>query len=102
MDWEKTGKRLQALRERNIDLIRYTCFVCHFNQANCDGNCEECDFDKDLDTRITREELSQVFNVGEAVINNWETGRTPIPLEELFLYCEITNKRMDEIIAFEK
>lgn len=98
---EKTGGRLRTLRERNIALIRYACFICHYDEGNCDGECENCDFDKDLDRSITREELAKVFGTTPTVINNWESGATTVPLEDLFLYCQITNKKLDDIIVFE-
>lgn len=102
IDWVKTGKRLQMLREHDIDFIRYACFACHFNEGNCSGECENCGFDKDLDHKITREELAMIFSVTDAVVNNWETGRTAVPLEELYLYCDISNKTLEELVVFEK
>ncbi len=102
IDWEETGKNLQRLRERNFELTRYACFICHYDEADCDGECETCSFEKDLDRRITREELAKVFEVTDAVINNWETGRTAIPLEELYMYCEIIGKPFEEILVFKK
>jgi hypothetical protein len=102
VDWVRTGKKLQTLREYNVDFIRYACYVCHYDQANCDGECGSCNFDGDLDRRITREELAKVFSTTATVINNWEDGRTPVPLEDLLLYCRISNKKLEDIIVFEK
>lgn len=101
INWEKTGKRLRTLRERNMAFIRYACFICHYDEGNCDGECENCDFDKDLDRSITRDELAKVFGTTATVINNWESGNTPVPLEDLFLYCQITDKKLDDILVFE-
>ena len=100
IDWVKTGKRLRTLRERNINLIRYTCYLCHYNQGNCDGECENCDFDKDLDRSITREELAKAFGTTATVINNWEAGNTPVPIEDLILYGQISGKDIAELIVF--
>ena len=94
IDWVKTGKKLRTLRERNLKLIRYACFVCHYEDGNCDGECENCDFDKDLDRSITREELAKVFDTTATVINNWESGNTPIPLEDLMFYAKICDKEI--------
>ena len=100
INWKKTGKKLKALREHNLQLIRYACYVCHFDVANCDGNCETCNFDVSLDNRITRKELAKVFDTGESVIVNWENGDTPVPLDDLFLYCQISGKELKDIIAY--
>lgn len=100
IDWSKTGKRLRTLRERNLSLIRYTCFVCHYKEENCDGKCESCDFDKDLDRSITRDELAKVFGVTATIINNWEMGNTPVPLDDLLFYCQIAKQELREIIVF--
>ena len=102
IDWEKTGKRLRVLREHDVQFMRYACFICHFNEGNCDGKCEKCALGGDLDSRITREELAKVFDTTAIVITNWEGGKTAVPLEDLLLYCQISGKELNELIVFAK
>lgn len=99
INWEKTGKKIQKLREHNLKMSRYACYACHFNEGNCAGECEICGFEKDLDNRIIREELAKVFGTSSSVIGNWETGRTPVPIEDL-LYCQITGESLEGVIVF--
>lgn len=100
IDWEKTGMNLRELRERNDPLIRYACFICHYNEGNCDGECERCRYSKGLDPQITRKELARVFNTTETVILNWERGTTPVPLDDIFYYCQIAKMTLDEILVY--
>ncbi len=98
IDWEKTGKNLQLLRCDNINLRRNVCRENRYELGECEGDCETCRFD--MDSSISRTELARVFSVSESVIFNWESGKTPVSVEDLLFYAEITGRGIDEILIF--
>ena len=98
IDWEKTGKNLQLLRNDSIDLRRYVCRALRYEKQECSGACETCRFD--MDNSISRTELARVFHVSENVIFNWETGKTPVSLEDMLFYCRIAQVQLSEIVVF--
>lgn len=100
IDWEKTGKSLQLLRNDNVNLRREACRANNLHKQNCCGECGTCKYD--MDSNISRKELAVVFGVSDNVIYSWETGRTPVGLEDLLFYCQIAQVRLEDIIVFTK
>ena len=98
VDWKKTGKALQLLREDNLELRRAVCGALIADKGNCSGNCADCVID--LDNHISRKELSEVFGVSESIIFNWETGRTIIDYENLLFYAQLSKQEIDDIVVF--
>ncbi len=98
IDWEKTGKNLELLRNDNINLRRASCRARNFGEENCEGNCEDCKFG--MDNNISRNELAEMFGVSEHVIYNWEKGKTAVDLEDLLFYCNIAKVDLKEIVVF--
>lgn len=100
IDWKETGSRLEALRHANLNLRRNVCRQLRRHLGNCDGNCESCT--SEMDNSISRNELSRVFLVSENTLTNWERGVTPVGVEDLLFYCELTGLPFEEILAFQK
>lgn len=100
IDWKSTGDNLQQLRNSNINLRRYVCSTLNkeSRRRGCDGECDTCKHD--MDRSISRAELAQVFNVSDSVIFNWENGKTPIGIEDLIFYCDISDVCLDTVIEF--
>lgn len=98
VDWRKTGKNLRLLRNDNIELRRYVCGQLKSGTENCSGDCASCKYD--MDNSISRGELAEVFNVSESVVFNWESGRTPVSLDDLVFYTEIANVDLFDILVF--
>lgn len=104
IDWEATGNKLYRLRSDNAALRRFVCSVLRKESDKCNndsGDCENCT-DKYMDKSISRTELGDVFGVTESVINNWESGRTEVGIEDLLFYCKIANVALDDILVFQK
>lgn len=99
VDWVKTGTRLMALRTSSITLRRYVCWSLRYDLGECSGECGTCEFE--MDRSISRAELADVFNTTENVIFNWESGKTPVPLEDLLLYTGISQVPLEEIIVYD-
>lgn len=99
INWIKTGKNLQLLRNDNINLRRYTCRALNYDKGECSGECADCKFD--MDSNISRVELAKIFNVSESVIFNWENGKTPVSLEDMLFYCQITQLNLFDIIVYD-
>lgn len=102
VDWEATGNKLYRLRSDNAHLRKYVCSMLKSDTDKCNGNgdCVNCT-DKYIDKNISRPELSAVFGVSENVINNWETGRTHIGIEDLLFYCHIAQVKLEDILVFQ-
>lgn len=98
IDWVKTGKNLQLLRNDNVNLRRQACRANKLHKAECNGACDTCRYD--MDSSISRKELAVLFGVSDNVIYSWESGRTPVGLEDLLFYCQISQVRLEEIIVF--
>ncbi len=98
IDWKKTGRVLQLLREDNIELRRYVCRALKHDEGECSGECGECMYD--MDNHISRKELADVFGVSESVIFNWENGRTDVSLEDMLFYVQISGKELADIIVY--
>lgn len=98
INWKKTGKVLQLLREDNIELRRAVCGALKHDKDDCGGVCSTCKYE--LDNHISRKELSEVFGVSESVIFNWENGRTAVDYENLLFYAQLTKLKLDEIVIF--
>ena len=98
IDWKKTGKNLQLLREDDIKLRRFVCSALKHGGGDCFGNCESCRFE--MDSHISRKELGDVFGVSESKIFNWENGRTPVALEDMLFYAQISEKDLSDILIF--
>ncbi len=102
IDWESTGNKLYRLRSDNPHLRKFVCSAIKKDTEKCDGdgNCEICT-DRHMDRSISRPELAAVFGVSDSVINNWETGRTQIGIEDLLFYCRIAQVGLEDIIVFQ-
>lgn len=98
INWKKTGKVLQLLREDNIELRRAVCGALKHDKGDCGGVCSTCKYE--LDNHISRKELSEVFGVSESIIFNWENGRTAVDYENLLFYAQLTKLKLDEIVIF--
>lgn len=98
IDWLKTGRNLQLLRNDNINLRRTVCRELNLDKGECSGNCDACRYE--MDKSISRAELSKVFNVSESVIFNWENGKTPVSVEDALLYCDVCGLELEDIIVF--
>ena len=98
IDWKKTGQNLKLLRNDNLNLRRYVCFVLKGAKQECDLNCYECKFD--MDPSISQKELSQVFNVSESMVANWESCRSIPSLEDLIFYSKICKLDLMDVIVF--
>ncbi|MGN0789252.1 MAG: helix-turn-helix domain-containing protein [Christensenellales bacterium] len=99
VDWTETGKKLEFNRNNNLQLKRYVCFcIKKIKQQNCPDICEECTYE--MDKQISRNELGQVFGVTENVIQNWESGQTPVPFENLLLYQDICGLPIEQLVCF--
>lgn len=101
IDWEKTGYKLKLLRNDNLNLRRYVCWWLSKNQFDdrhlCyDYKCEDCLFE--MDQNISQVELGAVMNTGS--VANWETGRTPIDVENLMFYCKLCGVEAEDIIVY--
>ncbi len=99
IDWIKTGEKLAYLRTNDLALRRYACYVCHRLEWECSKDCDGClettsykrqQGERGLDPSTSCAELARVFGESESVVRNWETGRTPVPLDALYLYARIT------------
>jgi len=99
IDWKKTGKNLQLLRNDNISLRRKVCGALKLNRSECSGDCANCKYE--MDNFISRPELAQVFNVSESVIFNWENGKTPVSVEDILFYCQLADVSLDDVLVFE-
>lgn len=104
IDWQATGNKLFRLRSDNANLRRYVCSILRKDTEKCTNNSKNCNTceDKYMDRSISRPELAEVFGVSESVINNWETGRTEIGVEDLLFYCQIAQVELDDILIFYK
>ena len=98
VDWIKTGKMLQRLREDDMELRRFVCNALKHDKGDCSGNCSQCVFE--MDNHISRKELADVFGVSESVIFNWENGRTEVSLEDILFYSQITKKPYTAFVVF--
>ncbi|MDE7452872.1 MAG: helix-turn-helix domain-containing protein [Clostridia bacterium] len=98
IDWKKTGRSLQLLREDNIELRRCVCGALKHDKGDCGGVCADCRYE--MDNHISRKELSEVFGVSESVIFNWENGRSEVDYENLLFYAQISKKELSEIVVF--
>lgn len=98
IEWKKTGRNLQMLREDNYELRRQVCSALKHDSGDCSGECDVCDYE--MDNHISRKELADVFGVSESVIFNWENGRTVVDYENLLFYAQLSKKQLDEIVVF--
>lgn len=99
IDWSKTSKNLKFLRLHNDNLQRYVCWKLNYNKQECSGDCLNCILDRDF--HISQSELSQVFNVSESMVTNWETAKSRPSLEDLIFYSEICGIDLFEVIVLE-
>lgn len=98
IDWEKTGFKLQALRNDNLNLRKYCCYQLYYNIANCSGKCDDCIYE--MDQKISRLELAKVLNVTDNIISNWESGRSRPEIEDLMFYAEMCKIDLFDILTF--
>lgn len=97
IDWKKTGRNLQMLREDNIELRRCVCSALKHDKGDCTEECATCRFE--MDNHISRKELADVFGVSESVIFNWENGRTVVDYEDLLFYAQLSKLSLREIVV---
>ncbi len=98
IDWAKTGKVLELLRADNLALRRFVCRFHNAGKGDCGGNCANCRFE--MDSNISRKELADVFNVSESVVANWESAKTPVPMEDLLFYSDIAGVDLFDLLVF--
>lgn len=98
INWEKTGKKLQLLREDNIELRRFVCRALKHDFAECSADCGDCVYE--MDSHISRKELAEVFGVSESVVFNWERGKTPVSLEDILFYAQISEQDLNNLLVF--
>ena len=98
INWKKTGRELQLLREDNVELRRAVCGALKHDKGDCGGVCSSCRFE--MDNHISRKELSEVFGVSESVIFNWENGRTAVDYENLLFYAQLAHVKVEDIVIF--
>ena len=103
IDWIKTGKKLEYLRRHNINLIKKVCAYCRSQESNknyCVGGekCKTCTFD--MDNHISRNELaSAVAGWSDSQVANWEDARSIISIEDLYVYCDLCELNLEDIIV---
>ena len=51
-----------------------------------------------MDQNISHAELGAVMSTGS--VANWETGRTPIDVENLMFYCKLCGVEAEDIIVY--
>ncbi len=101
IDWAKTGKNLQILRNDNMKLRRYVCRELRIKSGDCEGDhCENCKFE--MDNSISQFELAKIFNVTPSNIANWESGRSRPQIEDLLMYSRICDLDFFDVVVFEK
>lgn len=98
IDWQKTGFNLKLIRNDNLNLRRYVCYYLRQQNGLCADNCDECKFK--MDSSISRAELAEVFGVSESVVYNWETGKTPISIEDLLFFCDVAHLSLDDVLVY--
>jgi transcriptional regulator with XRE-family HTH domain len=99
VNWIKTGKNLQLLRNDNLELRKCACRALNYDKAECLGDCDNCKYE--MDSNISRTELAQLFNVSESVIFNWENGRTPVSIDDMLFYCQIAKVKLEDVLVFD-
>ncbi len=99
IDWVKTGKKLEGIRKRNETFIKNICYLTKGARGDCDQKCEGC---LDMDSYISRAEVASVFYVSENIIQNWESGETPLPVDELLYYSKLSGLDIFDILVFLK
>lgn len=102
IDWEATGNKLFRLRADSRELRRFVCSMRWKKLGKCEnksGDCENCT-DKFMDKSISRNELAEVFYSTEAIIGNWEAGKTEVGIEDLLFYCRIANVNLEDILVY--
>lgn len=97
VDWKKTGRKLEMLRQDNIELRRKVCRALKHDDGNCVGDCAACEFE--MDNHISRNELSKVFDVSESVIYNWENGKTVVDYDDLLFYAKLADLDISDIVV---
>lgn len=98
IDWQKTGRNLQLLREDNIELRKFVCHAKKQEAGGCLGNCNTCRFE--MENRVSRKAIAELFGVSESVVFNWESGRTAVPLEDILFYVHIAGLQLDNVLVF--
>lgn len=98
IDWVRTGKNLELLRNDNIELRRSVCGALRQARGECSGDCAKCKYE--MDNNISRKELSEVFGVSDSVIYNWENGKTVVAYDDLLFYAQLAKIDINEIVVF--
>ena len=104
VDWQATGNKLYRLRSDNEHLRRFVCSALRKGSDKCNNVRDDCDncTNEHMDKNISRMELAEVFGVTDSVINNWESGRTEVGIEDLLFYCQIARVTLDDILVYRK
>ncbi|MCI8912355.1 MAG: helix-turn-helix transcriptional regulator [Clostridia bacterium] len=106
IDWVRTGKNLEYLRRHNVKLIKKVCAYCRSREDSktyCEGGkkCDTCTFD--MDNHISRSELARtVVGWSDSQVANWEDARSVISIEDLFIYCQLCEITLEDILIFDK
>ena len=98
IDWKRTGRNLQLLRENNVELRRAVCGALKHDRSDCSVDCSDCVYE--MDNHISRKELAEVFGVSESIIFNWENGRTAVDYENLLFYAQLSKMKLTDIVVF--
>lgn len=103
IDWVRTGKQLEYLRRHNINLIKKVCAYCRSQEdakTYCEGGekCKTCTYD--MDNHISRNELaSAVAGWSDSQVANWEDARSIISIEDLYIYCQLCDLTLEDILV---
>lgn len=106
INWVRTGKNLEFLRRHNVKLIKKVCAYCRSQEDSktyCEGGskCETCTFD--MDNHISRSELARaVVGWSDSQVANWEAARSVISIEDLYVYCQLCEINLEDILVFDK
>ena len=100
IDWKKTGRNLQLLREDDIGLRRFVCNALRYEKGECSGKCDECRYE--MDNHISRAELAKAFSVSENMVVNWENGKSRPTLEDLLFYADICGRSLFDLLVTEE
>lgn len=105
INWIKTGKKLEHLRRHDVKLIKKVCAYCRSKDDSknyCEGGkkCETCTFE--MDNHISRSELARsVAGWSDSQVTNWEDARSIISIEDLFVYCQLCEISLEDILVFD-
>lgn len=101
INWKSTGEKLQFLRLHNANLRRYVCGMLKYGSDKCCKNCDSCDEELDMDKSISQNELAKALHVNMSKIANWENNKSNPSIEDLWLYADICELDLLDILILE-